>query len=98
VTFVARDDRSPIAYAELHFIPVEYYYMIEKYGMRPEDYPKARGARATFTHPTSISSSLPIIKVLLEAFNEWFEGTQVEPSEGYGFTYLEILKDVLRGG
>jgi len=25
VTFVARDDRSPIAYAELRFIPVEYY-------------------------------------------------------------------------
>jgi hypothetical protein len=40
VTFVAKDDKSPIAYAELHFIPVEYYYMIEKYGMRPEDYPK----------------------------------------------------------
>jgi hypothetical protein len=40
VTFIARDDRSPIAYAELHFIPVEYTYMIEKYGMRPEDYPK----------------------------------------------------------
>ena len=40
VTFVARDDKSPIAYAELHFVPVEYYYMIEKYGMRPEDYPK----------------------------------------------------------
>ena len=40
VTFVARDDKTPIAYAELHFIPVEYYYMIEKYGMRPEDYPK----------------------------------------------------------
>jgi len=40
VTFVARDDKTPISYAELHFIPVEYYYMIEKYGMRPEDYPK----------------------------------------------------------
>jgi hypothetical protein len=40
VTFVARDDKTPIAYAELHFIPVEYTYMIEKYGMRPEDYPK----------------------------------------------------------
>ena len=40
VTFIARDDKTPISYAELHFIPVEYYYMIEKYGMRPEDYPK----------------------------------------------------------
>ncbi|TDA37632.1 MAG: hypothetical protein DSO07_12370 [Thermoproteota archaeon] len=40
VTFVARDDKTPISYAELRFIPVEYTYMIEKYGMRPEDYPK----------------------------------------------------------
>jgi len=40
VTFIARDDKTPISYAELHFIPVEYYYMIEMYGMRPEDYPK----------------------------------------------------------
>jgi hypothetical protein len=40
VTFIARDDKTPISYAELHFIPVEYTYMIEKYGMRPEDYPK----------------------------------------------------------
>jgi hypothetical protein len=40
VTFVARDDKTPIAYAELRFVPVEYDYMIQKYGMRPEDYPK----------------------------------------------------------
>jgi hypothetical protein len=38
VTFVAKDDKTPIAYAELRFIPVEYYYMIQAYGMRPEDY------------------------------------------------------------
>jgi hypothetical protein len=40
VSFTAIDYENPIAYAELHFVPVEYYYMIEKYGMRPEDYPK----------------------------------------------------------
>jgi hypothetical protein len=40
VTFIAKDDRSPISYAELRFIPVEYTYMIEKYGMKAEDYPK----------------------------------------------------------
>ena len=40
VAFTAKDDKTPIAYAELRFIPVEYYYMIEKYGMIPEDYPK----------------------------------------------------------
>ena len=37
VTFTAKDDNTPIAYAELRFIPVEYNYM---YGMKPEDYPK----------------------------------------------------------
>jgi hypothetical protein len=40
VTFTAIDDENPIAYAELRFIPVEYYYMVQKYGMRLEDYPK----------------------------------------------------------
>ncbi|RSN73301.1 glycoside hydrolase family 99-like domain-containing protein [Candidatus Methanodesulfokora washburnensis] len=40
VTFVAKDDKTPIAYVELRFVPVEYTYMIEKYGIRPEDYPK----------------------------------------------------------
>jgi hypothetical protein len=40
VTFVAKDDNTPIAYAELRFVPVEYHYIIEKYGMRQEDYPK----------------------------------------------------------
>jgi hypothetical protein len=40
VSFTAIDDKNPIVYAELHFVPVEYYYMIEKYGMRPEDYSK----------------------------------------------------------
>jgi len=40
VSFTAIDDENPIAYAELRFIPVEYYFMIEKYGMRPEDYSK----------------------------------------------------------
>ena len=40
VTFIARDDKTPITCAELRFVPVEYYYMIEKYGMRAEDYPK----------------------------------------------------------
>jgi hypothetical protein len=40
VTFIAKDDNTPIAYAELRFVPIEYHYMIEKYGMRPEDYSK----------------------------------------------------------
>ncbi len=40
VNFTVEDDKTPIKYAELHFIPVEYKYFITKYGMRPEDYPK----------------------------------------------------------
>ena len=40
VSFKVVDDKTPIKYAELHFIPVEYEYFITKYGMRPEDYPK----------------------------------------------------------
>jgi len=40
VNFSVEDDKTPIKYAELHFIPVEYKYFITKYGMRPEDYPK----------------------------------------------------------
>ena len=38
VSFTARDGKTPIAYAELRWIPVEYHYMIYEYGMRPEDY------------------------------------------------------------
>ena len=34
----AKDDKSPISHAELHFIPEEYEYFITEYGMRPEDY------------------------------------------------------------
>jgi hypothetical protein len=31
--------------------------------------------------------------VFLNSFNEWFEGTQVEPTKGYEFNYLEVLKE-----
>jgi len=41
VHIVAQDDKTPIANVTLRFIPVEYEYFITKYGMRPEDYPKA---------------------------------------------------------
>jgi len=37
----AEDNNTPIANATLKFIPIEYEYFITKYGMKPEDYPKA---------------------------------------------------------
>jgi hypothetical protein len=37
-SFVAEDDKSPIASAELIFKPEDYSYFITKYGMRTEDY------------------------------------------------------------
>jgi len=41
VEIEAEDNNIPIANATLKFIPVEYEYFITKYGMKPEDYPKA---------------------------------------------------------
>ena len=38
VYFVAKDDKTPIRFAELRFVPVRYDYFITEYGMRPEDY------------------------------------------------------------
>jgi hypothetical protein len=31
--------------------------------------------------------------VFLTSFNEWFEDTQIEPTAGYGFAYLDILRE-----
>ena len=30
-----------------------------------------------------------------EAFNEWFEGSYLEPSTQWGFSYLEAIRDTL---
>ena len=34
--------------------------------------------------------------VFLNAWNEWGEGCMLEPDEKYGFTYLQITRDVMK--
>ena len=41
--------------------------------------------------------NLELNAVFITSFNEWHEYTQIEPSENYGTTYLEIVRDKLAG-
>ena len=34
--------------------------------------------------------------IVLNAWNEWSEGAFLEPSEGYGYRYLEAIKEVIK--
>ena len=34
--------------------------------------------------------------LFITSFNEWFEGTQLEPAQSYDKVYLEILKEELK--
>ena len=40
ITFEAKDDKTPISFVEVKWIPIEYKYFITKYGMSQEDYSK----------------------------------------------------------
>jgi hypothetical protein len=38
----------------------------------------------------------PLDTFFLSSFNDWFEGHQIEPTIGYGYSYLDILKKELQ--
>jgi glycoprotein endo-alpha-1,2-mannosidase len=51
---------------------------------------RADGGAYDFTFHSAIDSQADWI--VITSFNEWWEHTHIEPSEKYGFTYLELTK------
>jgi hypothetical protein len=52
---------------------------------------RAGGDTYGFTFQAAIQSQADWI--VITSFNEWWEHTHIEPSEGHGFTYLELTKE-----
>jgi hypothetical protein len=52
---------------------------------------RADGDTYSFTFQAAIQSQADWI--VITSFNEWWEHTHIEPSEGHGFTYLELTKE-----
>jgi len=80
VNVEVKDDRTPIAYAELLFIPVKYDYFITEYGMRPEDYPRAfpniNDNRTFILRPVDGSFDELKEEFVVDIKNNWRRGVQ----------------------
>ncbi len=87
VTVRARDDKTPITHAELRFIPVEYHYMIEKYQMRPEDYPKV------FPPEEERDYNLTPIDGAFDNLNETFKLNITDIKGGREYRIVAIIED-----
>ncbi|MEM4969698.1 MAG: glycoside hydrolase family 99-like domain-containing protein [Sulfolobales archaeon] len=88
VWFSVFDDRSPIAYVELRFIPERYYYFITGYGMRPEDYDRVFPPENERTY---------ILKPVDGGFDELEEDFEVEIRDivgGREYRIIVIARDL----
>ncbi|MEM0237894.1 MAG: hypothetical protein QXP97_07610 [Desulfurococcus sp.] len=88
VWFSVFDDRSPIAYVELRFIPERYYYFITGYGMRPEDYDRVFPPEGERTY---------ILKPVDGGFDELEEDFEVEIRDivgGREYRIIVIARDL----
>ncbi len=51
-----------------------------------------RGNGAYYQHAWQAAIAWHAQAVIITSFNEWFEGTQIEPSQGYGALYLDLTR------
>ena len=58
---------------------------------KPEDYGQLLAAAKAFIAARGLRKFVSI-----EAFNEWLEGSYVEPSTQWGLTYLEAIREAFR--
>jgi hypothetical protein len=57
----------------------------------PEAYGELLTAAKTFIEKRGLRKFVSI-----EAFNEWLEGSYIEPSTQWGLTYLEAIREAFR--
>ena len=83
----AKDDKTNIKSAIVKFVPVEYYYMIEKYGMKPEDYQKI------FPQDEIREFKLSPIDGKFDELNEEFKIEIKEIMGGREYKIIAIIED-----
>jgi len=61
----------------------------------PRDNPPLAPSPEQYEQAAEITCSFADGPVFVTSFNEWYEDTQIEPSEEYGTAYLDITADIL---
>jgi len=67
--------------------------LLKKYGFRSESLYIPRKDGKTYRKSFGVALSSFPDWITITSFNEWWEHTHVEPSQLYGFTYLNITKE-----
>ncbi len=83
-------DSSPRTVQSEVYEPVGYPWSTVVTGSTPEKYEKALRAAKAFAQSDAFTGHF----VTLTTWNEWTEGNYLEPSERYGYGYLEAVKRV----